>query len=183
MPLNYSELKTQLIALLTGGHQLTVRWDCGGDEHFVTTLLDGEVQEFDYGPGFQEWQDSQWLAGNYAADSHDFLSQITNLSVLLNDYLSGLLRLPSVGEFSMHGTGRIFQEKNAIVIDYQSEAVCWDYEPDPDENWPDELYLTAEEMAELKRPPSKTGSAEHPPKPDLQMSANYTGRTIMFDLS
>jgi len=183
MPLNYNELKRQLAALLAAGRHLAVRWDCGGDEHFVTTLLDGEVQEFDYGPGFREWQDSQWLAGNNAADSHNFLSQITNLSVLLNDYLSGLLGLPSVGEFSMNGTGHIFLEGNTIVIDYQSEAVCWDYEPGPDENWPDELYLTAEEMVELERPPSKTGKVEHPPKPDLQMSAAYSGRTTMFYLN
>lgn len=183
MPLNYNELKTQLIALLAAGHLLTVRWDCGGDDHFVTTLLDDVVQEFDYGPKFREWQDSQWLSGSYAADSHDFLGQITNLSVLLNDYLSGLLGLPSVGEFSMHGTGRIFQEGEAIVIEYQSEAVNWYYELDPDENWPDEHYLTAEEIVELERPPNKAYEEVHLPKPDPQMSADYSGCTILFHLN
>ena len=39
---DYQTLKTELTALLQAGHALTVRWDCGGDQSFVTTEIDGQ---------------------------------------------------------------------------------------------------------------------------------------------
>ena len=49
MPFNYSSLPAQLEALLQASRTITVRWDCGSDDHMVTIQLDGVEQGFDFG--------------------------------------------------------------------------------------------------------------------------------------
>ncbi|MGI4869923.1 MAG: hypothetical protein ACRYFX_01960 [Janthinobacterium lividum] len=177
MALNYESLPAQLLALLQAGRVLTVRWDCGNDESIVTTLVDGVEQPFDLGAGYMDF----FLEHR---DMDVYLSRITNLPVLLDGFLTERLGLPSVGEFSMRGTGRIFQEGAAIVLDYQSDATSWDDEPDP-ANWLPEYYLGPAELAELF--PERVGAEVGAPgplasRPDPQMSADYSGHTVLFQL-
>jgi hypothetical protein len=120
-------VENQIAHLLQQGQVLTVRWDCGGDESFVTTEVDGVEQEADYG-------DKQ------------------NFAVLLDRYITETLNLPDVGEFSMQGTGRIFQEGQDIILDYESRATTyWD---DDDDSWKDEF--TAEQLADMGLSPRES---------------------------
>ena len=181
MPLNYDSLPGQLLALLQAGRTLTVRWDCGGDDYMVTTLLDGVEQPYDLGADYYDYL-------TFRSDEYEaYLSRITSLPVLLGDFVAKLLGLPSVGEFHMQGGGRIFLEGNAIMLDFQSDATAWDDGWAPDNQLP-EYYLSADELAGLfperlvemaawagmARPP-----ADHP---DPQMSADYSGREVLFIL-
>jgi hypothetical protein len=154
-------VQQQLAALLTTNHLLTVRWDCGGDQSFVTTEIDGQEA---------------------AADYHD----PTNLPVLLDQYLTDLLELPEVGDFEMQGRGRIFLDGATVLLDYQS-----DYR---DYNDPND-YLSAEEWRELGVEPFAQPAAEETPKAqeetpnastttfDQDMSADYSGRRVLFQLA
>lgn len=107
-------VEQQIAQTLQAGHALSVRWDCGGDESFVYTQLDGQEIRADYG------------------NSND-------LAYLLDQYLTDLLQLPDAGEFAMEGTGRIFREGPAVLIEYQSRAMVY---------WED-FGLTDEELREL----------------------------------
>lgn len=183
MPLNYNTLPGQLLALLQAGRVVTVRWNCGGDESFVTTQLDGVEQEFDYGASYQEWMMEQRFSVGFV-DRNKYLSQITNLAVLLNGFLTERLRLPSVGEFHMQGGGRIYLEGNKIMLEFESEATSWDDVPEP-ADWTPEYFLSPTELAELF--PERLGVEVGPPgvdspHPDPQMSADYTGREVLFYL-
>ena len=177
MPLNYESLPAQLLALLQAGRTLAVRWDCGNDESIVTTLIDGVEQQPDLGDDYMDFFfEPQGLDA--------YLAQITDLPVLLDGFLTERLRLPSVGEFSMHGTGHIFQQGAAIVLDYQSDATSWDDEPDP-ADWLPEYYLSPAEPAELfpERVGAEVGTpGPLAPRPDPQMSADYSGRVVLFQL-
>jgi hypothetical protein len=179
MPLNYDSLPTQLLTLLQAGHQITVHWDCGGDESFVTTLVDGVVQEQNLGADYYDYILLDHL------DVEVFLSRITNLAVLLNGYLTEFLRLPSVGEFTMRGDGTIFLDGASLVLEYQSEASSWEDEQDPIE-WLPEYYLSVEELANLF--PDRLGVALAAPESptrqaDLKMSTSYSGRDVLFHLA
>ena len=88
-------VQQQIADLLQAGHTLAVRWDCGGDESFVYTEVDGQEIRADY--------------GNDA-----------DLAYLLDRYLTELLELPDAGDFQMEGTGRIFREGPEVIIEYQS---------------------------------------------------------------
>ena len=183
---DHSLVENQIAQLLRQGQVLTVRWDCGGDESFVTTEVDGLEQEADYG-------DKQ------------------NFAVLLDRYITETLNLPDVGEFSMQGTGRIFQEGQEVVLDYESRATTyWD---DDDDSWKDEF--TAEQLADMglspreSAPPSTDESAATESQPlisseatrlegadladeddddepggtyDPDMSEDYSGRLVLFVL-
>lgn len=177
MPLTYDSLPTQLLALVQAGHQVTVRWDCGGDDNFVTTLVDGVVQEHDLGAGYYDWIVFEHL------DVEEFLSRITNLAVLLNGFLTEFLGLPSVGEFTMRGDGTIFLDGSDLVIEYQSHVSSWDEEP---VEWLPEYYLSLAELADLF--PERLGVALGAPESSIRqadsaMSASYSGRDILFHLA
>lgn len=88
-------VQQQIAALLQAGRTLTVHWDCGGDESFVTTEIDGEE-----------------VRANYEDDA--------DLPQLLDRYLTELLDLPDAGDFHMEGDGRIFREEADVVIEYES---------------------------------------------------------------
>ncbi|MGI4869926.1 MAG: hypothetical protein ACRYFX_01975 [Janthinobacterium lividum] len=144
-------LEPQVRTLLENGHTLTVRWDCGGDESFVYTQLDG-----------------QELPAVY--------DNTPNLARLLDQYLTERLDLPSAGEFSMQGTGRIFQEGAEVVIEYESRATG-------DNSWMEDL--SDEELAEMgyTRPVPAEGDEDDDAStypPDEEMSAEYTGRQVLF---
>lgn len=182
MPLNYDTLPAQLLALLQAGHQITVRWDCGSDEHIVTTHLDGVAQDFDLGEGYDLWR----FAPQEEYEQH--LSRLTNLPLLLNSFLTEHLSLPSVGEFHMQGGGEIFLvEGRTIVLDFQSDATSWDDGWEFDRQLP-EYYLSTDELTELfpKRLIEMAawgGMARQPASyPDPQMSADYSGREVLFTL-
>jgi hypothetical protein len=161
-----------------------VRWDCGGDESFVTAEINGVEQEANY-------RDAQ------------------NFAVLLDRYITETLDLPDVGEFSMQGTGRIFQEGQEVILNYESRATTyWD---DDDDSWKDEF--TAEQLADIglspreSAPPSADESAATESQPltsqdatglqptnladeddepegtyDPGMSEDYSGRLVLFVL-
>lgn len=181
MPLNYDSLPAQLAALLQAGHVLTVRWDCGSDDHMVTTQLDGVEQRIDFGEDYYRWQFAP------QEEYEQFLSRITNLPMLLSGFLAERLGLPSVGDFRMQGEGRISLESQDIVLDFQSDATGWDDGWAPDDQLP-EYYLSAGELAELfperlAEIAAWDGLARAPGSyPDPQMSAAYTGREVLFIL-
>lgn len=126
---DHSLVENQIAQLLRQGQVLTVRWDCGGDESFVTTEVDGVEQEANY-------RDTQ------------------NFAVLLDRYITETLDLPDVGEFSMQGTGRIFQEGQEVILDYESRATTyWD---DDDDSWKDEF--TVEQLADMGLSPRESAS-------------------------
>lgn len=186
MASTYSLVENQITQLLQQGQLLTVRWDCGGDESFVTAELNGVEQPANYG------------------DEQDFY-------VLLDRYITELLDLPDAGEFSMQGTGRIFQEGQEVILDYQSRATTyWDND---DDSWKDEF--TAEQLADMGVSPRESDSTptaalaatdSYPsanegdavPKPtgladeadddelegtyDPDMSDDYSGRRVLFTL-
>jgi hypothetical protein len=187
MASDYSLVENQLAQLLQQGQVLSVRWDCGGDESFVTAELNGIEQVANYG------------------DEQDFY-------VLLDRYITELLDLPDVGEFSMQGTGRIFQEGQEVILEYQSRATTyWD---DDDDSWKDEF--TAEQLADMGLTPRESdstptdasaatksslltnkGEAVSDPASladeadddepegtyDPDMSEDYSGRRVLFTLS
>lgn len=182
MPLNYDSLPAQLLTLLEAGRVLTVSWDCGGDDHMVTVQIDGVEQGFDFGDDYYSWLCA-------TQDEYEqYLSRITNLPVLLSGFLAEQLRLPSVGDFQMQGGGRIVLEGREIVINFQSDAVSWDYNWAPDD-WLPEYYLSSSELAELF--PERLAEIaaldgvtwQLGKQPDPRMSAAYTGREVLFTLS
>jgi hypothetical protein len=137
-------VQQQLADLLQAGHALTVRWDCGGDESFVTTELDGTEVQADY-------------------------SNDADFAVLLDRYLTELLDLPDAGDFHMEGTGRIFLDEVEVVIEYQSVFTDDGTDLLTDEEWremgldPDEWRSEAKAhaadgtMAEPQPDPSYSG--------------------------
>lgn len=152
MPAPLSPVEKQILQTIQQGHALTVRWDCGGDECFVYTELDGVEQRANY------------------SNEQDF-------PMLLDRYLTDLLELPGAGEFSMEGGGRIFQEGQAILLDYQSQAFA-------DASWMDDM--SDEQLADMgyTRPnPAVADDSEeagYPPDPD--MSEQYSGQRVLFTL-
>ena len=152
MPLK--PIESQILTVLQAGRALTVRWDCGGDESFVYTEVDGAEQPF------------------------DFQNQTTDFAFGMDRYLTDLLELPSAGEFEMRGTGRIFQEGAAVVIDYQSEAFA-------DDSWMADLSDEQLEEMGYTRPappdPAAADDVSYPPDPS--MSDEYSGRRVLFQVS
>ena len=135
--------------------------------------------------------DGQQLAFNYA--------DANNLPTLLDHYLTDRLGLPSVGEFDMEGSGRIFRDGQDVMIDYQSVAnTYWD------EDWKDEF--TDEELVAMGvELPDRTATEAVTPVSedksdnseevedaadsedskstyDPDMSAEYSGRQVLFSL-
>jgi len=155
-------VQQQLAALLIANHLITVRWDCGSDQSFVTTEIDGQ---------------------EVATDYHD----PTNLPVLLDQYLTDLLELPDVGDFEMQGRGRIFLDEATVFIDYQSDYR--DY-TDPAEYLSAEEWR-ALGVAPFDQPPAeetpKSQVAEEASNTsattfDQDMGAEYSGRRVLFHL-
>lgn len=181
MPFDYSSLPAQLVALLQAGHAITVRWDCGSDDHLVTMQLDGVEQGFDFG------EDYDWVRFAEQEEYEQYLSRITNVPLLLSSFLAEQLGLPSVGEFRMQGGGEIFLEGQRIVLDFQSDATAWDDGWVPDD-WLPEYYLSTNELTELfperlTEMAAWSGMARQPAShPDPQMSAAYSGREVLFTL-
>lgn len=176
--LAYDSLPGQLLALLQAGRIITVRWNCGGDESFVTTQLDGVEQPIDLGADYTNWRFAEY--DDYKAR----MARLTNLPLLLDGFLTERLRLPSVGEFNLRGGGHILLENNHIILEFQSEATTWEDAPDP-ADWTPEYFLSPVELAELF--PERRGIEVGPPGPvsplpDPQMSADYSGREVLFDL-
>ena len=86
-----SNLKEETIKLIQSGKEISLKWDCGGDEAIITIYLDGE--RMDYNDKFVE-----------------------DLYIYLVNYLN----LPDVGEFSMEGKGKLIEEKGDVYIEYES---------------------------------------------------------------
>lgn len=164
--MEYLQTKRRLFELLQTGHRVTVHWDCGGDESFVYTSIDGQEQE------------STYEAGDFAYEVEQLLTEE--------------LELPGVGEFSMTGDGHFFLEGRGVGLDYQSTAEVYDDEL-TDDFYDD---FTDEQLAEmgLERPAPKADAPEaaapveaaaEPSAADEEsswMSEEYSGRRILFEL-
>ena len=85
------DLKEETLKLLKEGKEITLKWNCGGDEAIVTPYLNGE--QMDYRDKYVE---------------------------KLYIYLANYLNLPDVGEFDMEGEGKLIEEKGEIYIEYES---------------------------------------------------------------
>lgn len=147
-------VQRQIADLLQAGHILTVRWDCGGDESFVYTELDG-----------------QEVQANYSNDA-DFPS-------LLDRYLTELLELPDAGDFQMDGTGRIFREGTEIIIECQSEFIDDGSGLLTDEEWR-ELGI---DPAEWRSEVVTAGAEDAAPSTEYQADPSYSGRRVLFTLT
>ena len=90
---NLTAIKEWLSKHLAQGDQVTVRWDCGGDEAFVYPAINGEELP-------------------YEDDMHEEFAF----------FLIETLDIPDAGEFSMQGEGTIFAENGAIKITYHAEG-------------------------------------------------------------
>lgn len=86
-----TDLKEETLKLLKEGKEVTLKWNCGGDEAIVTPYLDGK--EMDYRDMYVE---------------------------KLYIYIANYLNLPDVGEFDMEGEGKLIEEKGEIYIEYES---------------------------------------------------------------
>ena len=88
----------------------------------------------------------------------------------------------------MQGGGEIFLEGRHIIIDFQSDATSWDDGWTPDD-WLPEYYLSTDELAELfperlAEMAAWNGMAHQSASyPDPKMSANYSGREVLFHLA
>ena len=177
-------VQRQIADLLQAGHTLTVRWDCGGDESFVYTQVDDKE-----------------VKANYLDDN--------DLHVLMNEYITEILDLPAAGDFSMQGTGHIFQEGKEIIISYQSQATTYWEDDDYRKSY---LNLTAEQKAHVRQllgfspfedepkalesnsllnkentsvesNASEDEDSKQEGAYDPNMSDDYSGRRILFTLS
>ena len=149
MPGSLTPVEQHIAHTLQAGHALTVRWDCGGDESFVYTAVDGQELDADYGND-------------------------QDLAYLLDGYLTEQLNLPSAGDFSMRGNGRIFQEGQEVIIDYQSES--W-----ADSSWMDDL--SDEELVEIGCTRPVPTDEQESEEPAYETDADYSGRLVLFTLS
>jgi hypothetical protein len=133
-------VQQQIANLLQAGHTLAVHWDCGGDESFVTTKIDGEEVQADYD------------------NDADF-------AMLLDRYLTELLDLPDAGDFHMEGNGRIFREQANVVIDYESVFTDDGTDLLTAEEWREMGLDPAEWQSEAKEPTAEGDTAEPQPDP------------------
>lgn len=147
-------VQQQIANLLQAGHTLTVRWDCGGDESFVYTELDGQEVRADY---------------NNDAD----------FPFLLDRYLTELLELPDAGDFQMEGTGRIFRESDEVIIDYQSVFTDDGSDLLTDEEWREIGIDPAEWRSEATTAGAEGATATTDPQPDPY----FSGRRVLFTLA
>jgi hypothetical protein len=108
--LSEKELEIEIRRKLKAGEVLTVEWDCGGDEAIV--------------------------AISSSTDTND---NATPFSDALHLYIINLLMLPDVGEFSMEGKGKIYEENGNIYLECESillRTVTFDKNPN-DASWED----------------------------------------------
>lgn len=163
--MNPTQTKQHLFHLLSTGHTVTVHWDCGGDESFVYTSVDGQEVATRYDGG------------------EDFAYGVEEL-------VTDTLNLPSAGEFSMTGNGQFYHENRSVGLEYKSDAEVYDEELDDD--FYD--TFTDQQLADmgLERPQPRPEPAQEPdqaedekePKMlrDEGMSSEYSGRRILFQL-
>jgi hypothetical protein len=98
------KIKETLLQYLNEGKKITLTWDCGGDEAFVQTAIDGkELSVFENGQ-YQE---------------HEF-------PALLEHFIITELNLPDAGEFSLKGKGEILLEDNKITIIYETVELSYE---------------------------------------------------------
>lgn len=88
---NMIDLKEETLKLLRAGKEITLKWDCGGDEAIVTPYFDGK--EMDYRDKYVE---------------------------KLYIYIANYLNLPDVGEFQMEGGGKLIEDNGEVYIEYES---------------------------------------------------------------
>ena len=85
------KLKRSITEKLKSGKQITVDWDCGGDEAIMSLYQDGKEIPWDSEFGGQ-----------------------------LRLYLGNFLNLPDVGEFHLEGKGQLILENDLILLEYES---------------------------------------------------------------
>jgi hypothetical protein len=146
-------IQRQIADLLQAGHTLAVRWDCGGDESFVYTEVDGQETRADY-------------------------ENDNDLAFLLDRYLTELLELPDAGDFHMEGTGRIFREGAEVIIDYQSVVTDDGSDLLTDEEWR-EIGIDPTEWRGEATTTGAEGAATTDPQPDPY----FSGRRVLFALT
>lgn len=128
-------VQKQIADLLQAGHTLAVHWDCGGDESFVTTEVDGAEVRADYD------------------NDADF-------AMLLDRYLTELLDLPDAGDFHMEGNGRIFREEASVVIEYESVFTDDGSDLMTADEWREMGLDPAELLSEAKEPAAEGETTE-----------------------
>lgn len=153
--MKYPQTKQRLLELLQEGHRVTVHWDCGGDESFVYTSIDGQEQE------------STYEAGDFAYEVEQLLTEE--------------LQLPDAGEFSMTGDGAFFLEGRNVGLQYQSAADVYDDEL-PDDYTDEQLAEMGLERPAPKDEAPEAAPAAAAEEESSWMSEEYSGRRILFEL-
>ncbi|MBO0359229.1 hypothetical protein J0X19_14805 [Hymenobacter sp. BT186] len=163
--MNPIQTKAHLVELLRAGHTVTVRWDCGGDESFVYTSVDGQEVESEY------------------EEENDFAYGVEEL-------VTNALSLPSAGEFSMTGNGQFYQENDGVGLEYISDAEVEEedleyfYRGFTDQQLAD---MGIERPARKEEEEQESDEEENEEEPkmlrDEEMSKEYSGRRILFQIS
>lgn len=86
-----SQIEDTIYKAIQSGNEITVKWNCGGDEAIISLFINGEQLKYD-NPFVQE----------------------------LDLYLINYLNLPDVGEFDMEGLGKFIIENDEVYIEYES---------------------------------------------------------------
>ncbi len=86
-----AELKEKIITILNEGKELTLIWNCGGDEAIIDVFIDGKSQPYD----------------------GEFISSLCM-------FITNFMNLPDAGEFAMEGKGKILLENNNIYLECES---------------------------------------------------------------
>ncbi len=85
------QLKEAISKAIEAGKEISVKWDCGGDEAIMTIYID--EQQLGYNNAFAE---------------------------KLDLYLMNRLNLPDAGPFSMQGGGKFLVEEDEVYFEYES---------------------------------------------------------------
>lgn len=154
--MKYPQTKQRLFELLQAGHVVTVHWDCGGDESFVTTHIDGQEAP------------------------HDLLLEVDRLvTEALNLPDAGEFNMEGDGTFYLEGRGVGLDYKSDATVYLD------DYDLDEEffQQYTDEELL---DMGLRRPTPVTIPLAPGKEEPEAVrspgMSDEYTGRSILFEL-
>ncbi len=160
-------IKETLLQYLDAGKKVTLTWDCGSDEAFVQTSIDGKEL-------------SSFVDGEY---------QQYEFPALLEHFIITELALPSAGEFSLEGKGEIRKENNQLVIVYEAVNLSYEdyqYFEDEDDSTENKNTIQEDQKKEDDNEDKDTDYEEEYNSQYVNASpeeyAEYSGKKVLFTL-